>query len=198
MIISTVKGNLILNAQQGKYKAIIQGCNIFCVMGAGLAPQIATAWPEAEVADNMTIKGDVTKLGTYSEFLDRDRNCRIINMYTQAGTFGRRQGIPDVDYKAIADGFAMLNYDQTDRFRSDHRKVGIPMIGAGLAGGHWEAIKTIINLVTPDLDIELVMYEPPVANPKQFSKVLVPSTPQTRTMVRPLARTKGTQYWSNR
>lgn len=191
MIVSTVKGNLIVNAQQGMYKAIVQGCNCFCVMGAGLAPQIAKAWPLAEIADNATVRGDLSKLGSYTQHFDEDRNLRVINMYTQGGTRGTNGNTtfaalnPDVNYKAIAKGFACLNDTQTDRFRSDCRKVGIPLIGSGLAGGHWEAIKTIINLVTLDLDIELVIYEPPAAVkfrsshpskiPAQFKRVLSPA-----------------------
>lgn len=157
MIISTVSGNLVTNAQQGMYKAIVHGCNIYCTMGAGLAPQIAKAWPEAEVKDKiLTISGDWSKLGQFTAHQDIDRNCRIINMYTQGG-YGR--GKVNVEYKAIAKGFKSLNDCQTPQFKKDTRKVGIPMIGAGLAGGHWEAIATIIDLVTPDLPIELVIFK---------------------------------------
>ena len=158
MITSTTKGDLVLNAQQGIYKAIVQGCNIYHTMGAGLAPQIAKAWPDSKVVDSETNYGDFTRLGTVSEHLDIDRNCRIINMYTQDG-YGR---VPVVyaDYNAIATGFKLLNDTQSEQFKRDTRKVGIPMIGAGLANGHWQAIKVIIDLVTPDLPLELVVYQP--------------------------------------
>lgn len=159
-IVSTVEGNLIALAQEGKYRAIIQGCNCWCTMGSGLAPQIAKAWPQAEVADNQTEKGDRTKLGDCSYHRDSDLDMFIFNMYTQFG-FGEKPY--SVNYEAIRDGFYGINvmFKRLDQFDgAESRPIGIPMIGAGLAGGHWEAIKTIIDLVTPDVDIELVVYKP--------------------------------------
>jgi hypothetical protein len=133
-------------------------------MGSGLAPQIAKAWPAAELADNLTTKGDENKLGKFTHCLDESVGLFVINMYTQYG-FGEKPY--SVDYQAVSNGFALLNamilgtgVDHNYLQATDKRLVGIPMIGAGLAGGHWEAIKTIINLVTPDVQIELVVYKP--------------------------------------
>lgn len=152
----TVQGNLITLAQEGKFCAIVQGCNCFNAMGAGLAPQIAKAWPGAEAVDSATVRGDHEKLGKLTYYTDDSLGLLVVNGYTQYSTGGRAKGLPDIDYKAVADVFFILN-------RSSHLQsgtVGIPQIGAGLAGGHWEAIETIINLVTPNLDITLVEYEP--------------------------------------
>lgn len=161
-IISEIKGDLVKLGKEGRYKAVIHGANCFCTMGAGIAPQIKKAWPEAYEADQKTVSGDKSKLGKFTYHYDENALVFVINMYTQFG-FDRKPGQPDVNYKAIAEGFARLNTMMNSITRNadspDYRPVGIPMIGAGLAGGHWEAIKTIIDLVTPSINIELVIYE---------------------------------------
>ena len=65
-IINTIEGNLITLAQSSRYTEIAQGCNCWNLMGAGIAPQIAKAFPEAEKEDNTTVRGDKNKLGTFT------------------------------------------------------------------------------------------------------------------------------------
>jgi hypothetical protein len=68
-----------------------------------------------------------------------------------------------VNYQAVRDGFTKINNMVKVlklRGHPNQKPVGIPMIGSLRAGGHWEAIKTIIDLVTPDVNIELVVYKP--------------------------------------
>jgi hypothetical protein len=55
-----------------------------------------------------------------------------------------------IDYNALALCFTKINH----LFKDYH--LGIPKIGAGLAGGDWELILKIINKSTPDVDITLV------------------------------------------
>ena len=173
-IISTVEGNLITLAQSGKYTEIAHGANCFCIFGAGIAPQIAKAFPEAEVADNRTERGDKNKLGTFS-FADLIKaGCEtltVYNLYTQYGTGGRAKGEPDIDYEALRGAFILLNEDVKKMgkgsaslengwysFAGVEQLCGIPAIGAGLAGGCWSKIEAIINEVTPNMQIELVVY----------------------------------------
>jgi O-acetyl-ADP-ribose deacetylase (regulator of RNase III) len=161
MIVSIVKGNLIDLAVQGKYKGIAHGCNCQCVMGAGIAPQIASVWPDVREQDNLTLSGDSSKLGYYTMSKDSTLDMKIFNLYTQEGFGGKSTGQPDVNYRAIKECFIALNKFYVDYERNreyDERLFGIPQIGAGLAGGHWEAIELIINMVTPNLPIELVLY----------------------------------------
>ncbi len=168
MIISTIEGNLISLAQGGRYTEIAHGCNCFHTMGAGIAPQIARAFPDAEKADNESSYGDKLKLGRMSigtaELEGFEHTLKILNLYTQFGTKGRIHGLPDIDYTAVARAFKLANAwtkeKKEKKLYSVQPLMGIPMIGAGLAGGHWEALSTIINLVTPDMDIELVVYKP--------------------------------------
>ena len=79
-------GNLITLAKEGHFNIITHGCNCFCTMGSGIAPQIAEAFPEAYDADQKTVKGDIRKLGGFSEadcFDERGEFVvTVINSYT--------------------------------------------------------------------------------------------------------------------
>ena len=157
---NVIEGDLIKLALEGRYDAIAHGCNIYCTMGSGIAPQIAEAFPEAREADNSTKAGDITKLGTItncSSGIANEERIVVYNLYTQAEFGAAANGLHNVNYHAVANCFTELNRRLKD---CSGFKIGIPQIGAGLAKGHWQAIETIINLVTPDLDIELVMYKP--------------------------------------
>jgi O-acetyl-ADP-ribose deacetylase (regulator of RNase III) len=163
-IVSRVGGDIVKLGKAGQYKAVVHGANCKNTMGAGLAPQIAKAWPGAWEADQRTIRGDRGKLGMYTCYHDETVDVRVFNLYTQFGFDRTKVGDHNVDYEAIARVFKSLNslLPSIDNNKQvlDVRKVGIPTLGAGLAGGHWQAISTIIDLVTPNIDIELVTYIP--------------------------------------
>ena len=155
MIVDVVKGDLIKLALDGKYNAIVHGCNCFCKMGSGIALQIKTIFPQAYEADCRTLNGEIKKLGTYTkvdipyEYNNREDVLTIINAYTQYN-YGTDK--MNVDYDAIEKVFVLINKDYANM------NIGIPMIGAGLAGGDWDKISGIINEVTPDLDVHLVEF----------------------------------------
>lgn len=155
-IISEIEGDLIKLFKSGKYDVAVHGCNCFCAMGAGIARQVAIELPQVYEADKATLKGYPTKLGDYSFYnYTRCRDSKkltFINAYTQFRTASRK-GEVVVNYDAIAKVFTKINEEFKGSF------VGIPMIGAGLANGHWKAIETIINLTTPAINIELVKFK---------------------------------------
>jgi O-acetyl-ADP-ribose deacetylase (regulator of RNase III) len=155
------RGDLVELAATNNFNVIIHGCNCFNTMGAGIAAQIAKRFPEAARVDQMTVKGDPNKLGSYSIAAvrgDYDDALLIVNAYTQYA-FGR--GYPLVDYDAIQKVFSTVVYNLA--CLSDNMRIGIPKIGAGLAGGDWKRINTIIEteldgFANPNL-ITLVEYE---------------------------------------
>jgi len=153
MINNIVKGNLLAEFKKLKYHAIVHGCNCFCTMGAGIAKDIKQSYPEAYAADCATKSGDMKKLGTYTSADVTGKigkKAFVVNAYTQYD-FKKSSGI-NVDYSAIERVFTLLNKDFAGK------KIGIPKIGAGLAGGDWGKISMIIDSVTPDIDIELVEF----------------------------------------
>lgn len=158
-MLNYVDGDLIKLAKEGKFNVIVHGCNCLCNMGKGIAPQIKYNFPGTYEADLKTIKGDKSKLGTYSyntleNFHGPNKSLTVINAYTQ---YHYRRNYRDtdinVDYEAIEKVFTKLNKDCRGC------KIGIPKIGAGLAGGDWDIIEGIIKRVTPDLNITVVNYK---------------------------------------
>lgn len=145
----TIKGNLINLALDGEIDYAIHGLNCFCRMRSGLAPQMTRQWPELEAMDNSTVPGDPLKLGSIEALIigGSSQFLCIVNAYTQYdyGTDGRK-----VEYTAINACFMALAKLVTD-YAAEHGenpmsyKIGVPMIGAGLAGGDWDVIKSIID-----------------------------------------------------
>jgi O-acetyl-ADP-ribose deacetylase (regulator of RNase III) len=162
-----IEGDLIKLAQRGKFDVIAHGCNCFCQMGAGIAPQMAKAFacndPEKYYGESTDRKGDMTKLGNIEEYswfvFDEEVSCcllSVVNAYTQY-KYGRNHKDGDknpVDYAAIEMCMKKINY----RFKGKH--IGLPKIGAGLAGGDWERIKRIIQTELKDCKVTVVIYKP--------------------------------------
>lgn len=158
-----VKGNLITLAKQGEFDVIAHGCNCFCVMGAGLAPQMAVAFGcDKFPMEHEDYRGDINKLGTIDFGLQHypgskkfESGFYVVNAYTQY-SFGSNHpdGVKDpVDYDAITICMRKINHI----FKGLH--IGLPLIGAGLAGGDWEIIKTIIKQELKDCQVTIVHYK---------------------------------------
>ncbi len=147
-----INGDLIQLAKEGVFDIIVHGCNCFNTMGAGIAKQIKSNFPEAYKADLKTTKGDKEKLGNYSSVIvdQGTKNFTIINAYTQYSWYGA--GVK-VDYSAIRSVFRQINNKYKDKC------IGIPLIGAGLAGGNWDRIQNTINYEVTDSNITVVKYK---------------------------------------
>lgn len=146
-----VKGDLLSLAQEGKFEVIAHGCNCFCTMGAGIARAIKAVFPEAYAADCETEKGRRDKLGSCSQaYCDTESGkLVVVNAYTQFHWRGRGQ---KADYDAIR---ACMRW-----IKAKHagKRIGLPKIGAGLAGGDWQIIETIIAEELKDEDVTIVEY----------------------------------------
>ncbi len=154
MTIQTRRGNLIALAIEGYFDVIVQGCNCFHTMGGGLARQIREQFPAAYQADLATPRGDRAKLGTYS-FARYEREpdrlpLTIVNGYTQFSFGGGLQ----VDYEAVDRLMQRVAVD------FDGHRIGLPMIGAGLAGGDWPTLRAIIDKRLGEQDCTIVEFDP--------------------------------------
>jgi O-acetyl-ADP-ribose deacetylase (regulator of RNase III) len=149
----TVSGDLIQLAMGGEFDVIVHGCNCFCTMGAGIAKGIKAAFPAAFDADRATSRGDRAKLGSCT-FAEVDLNGTllvVVNAYTQ---FDYRGSGPKVDYDAVRSCFRWI------REQHSGKRIGLPKIGAGLAGGDWERIAAIVGEELAGEDVTVVEYRP--------------------------------------
>jgi len=146
-----VNGDLLKLTSDGHFDVIIHGCNCFCQMGKGIALSIKNQFPEAYEADCQTPKGDRNKLGTYSSATVSiiGHGFTIVNAYTQHHCRGK--GVK-ADYEAIRSVMVKVKQDFTGK------RIGFPLIGAGLAGGDWNAISDIITTELTGEDITLVRF----------------------------------------
>ena len=148
-----VTGNLLDMAEiDGDFDVIIHGCNCFNIMGAGIALQIKNRYPTAYLSDCMTTRGNPRKLGHYTSAIQSfvgGNTFVIINAYTQ---FDYNSNTMPVDYTAIKQVMRTLNAVYKGK------RVGIPLIGAGLAGGDWDTISKIIDNEMIDVDLTLVEF----------------------------------------
>lgn len=139
-----VIGDLIKSAYD--FDVVLHGCNCFNTFGAGFAKQVKKHFPEAFASDQKTKKGDPLKLGTFSYYSYDE--LTIVNAYTQ---FHYSRKDVSVEYGAVRSVFSKINK------KWKGKKVGMPLIGAGLAKGDWEVIQQIAFEEMKDLDVTVVL-----------------------------------------
>jgi O-acetyl-ADP-ribose deacetylase (regulator of RNase III) len=133
---------------------IVHGCNCQGVMGAGIARAVKSRFPEAFNAYQQAMNTSGLILGQVSFALVNDKKI-IVNANTQEFTgAGKRQ----VNYDAVASCFEKVQVIvDTCRQTGLDLPVIFPLIGAGLAGGNWKIIETIINETLKD-DVKKHLY----------------------------------------
>lgn len=116
---------------------IVHGCNFQGVMGSGVAKVLRAKYPQMfmQYLDDL---GAGTKLGEVSWYRV-DEGLQIASAITQENYGG--DGKRYVSYDAIDRSFLEIFYAA----RWSNSTVSLPTIGAGLGGGAWEVISSIIN-----------------------------------------------------
>lgn len=150
-MIKYINGNILLALEKGELDVIAHGCNCQGGFGSGIAGQIARRWPHVRDAYINLHNNGGTILGFFQPVPISD-NQYIINCGTQDKYLPR--GVRHADYDAINDVLESLSlYTQRKLTR-----VGIPKIGAGLAGGDWEEIEKIILKHFTDQELTVYIY----------------------------------------
>ena len=147
-----IDGNLIVMAKNGEFDVITHGCNCFCRMKTGLAPQMAEAFGCNKFPlESKKYEGDINKLGQIESktIIINDFEFDVINSYTQY-TYSRNKVL---DYDALRLCLRKINH------KYNGKTIGIPKIGAGLAGGDIKIIKKIIREELKNMNIKLINYE---------------------------------------
>lgn len=167
-----IEGDLIKLAKEGQFDVIGHGCNCLSTMGAGIAPQMARAFgcdkfemetwgPSIEKLGNVDFETFVLGKNTMWNLSNgynklNEPELTVCNLYTQY-SYGRnhRDGVSKpLDYEALTVCMRKMNL----LFKGKH--IGLPMIGAGLAGGDWERIKQIIQDELSNCTVTIVIYKP--------------------------------------
>lgn len=118
-------------------------------MGSGVARALFEKWPAVKEEYHMYCEAYIDEapsqmLGIVERIPVQD-NKIVLNMFTQV-----RYGYDDtryVNYGAIAKCFNNINFD------NNIKRLAIPKIGCGLAGGDWNIVKEIIDDCTPNTEI---------------------------------------------
>lgn len=130
-----VKGDLVQMAKAGQFDVIAHGCNCFCAMGAGIAPIMARNFgADTFKLEQPAFKGSYNKLGTIDYQKVDNSTLIVVNAYTQYRP-GR-----DLDYDALALCLKKIALE------FPNQKIGLPFIGAGLAGGDPHEIYTMMDM----------------------------------------------------
>lgn len=146
---------------------LVHGCNTHGIMGSGIAAAIRHKWNDevyVPYRDHCKPFVDAKKnrqlLGTI-QFCVITPELTVVNAFTQHN-FG--YGERHVNYEAVANCFERI----VDEFDPEQGPLYFPLIGAGLGGGKWSIISTIIEETVPK-EFEPTLYLLPNVDMPQCS-----------------------------
>jgi len=139
-----ILGDLFEKPEQ--FDVIVHGCNCFSTMGAGVAKMVKEKFPYAFLVDKNSKLTPQEKLGNITHTTGLTKPI-IVNAYTQYQWKGKH----NVDYDAIRSSMKLI------KKQFSGKKIGMPKIGAGLAGGDWNFIKKIIDEELVDENVIVVI-----------------------------------------
>ena len=153
-------GDLVRSAKNGEFDIIIHGCNCFATFGAGIAPQIGKAFPNAKEADqNLPLTG-IQRLGNFSYGVanvgNSGKQVMVVNAYTQY------MPGPDFQLEALAIALRKLAMYLEEKFGPTKAKeltIALPLIGCGIGGGHWPDVQSVIQSELTEYDVTTIKWE---------------------------------------
>jgi O-acetyl-ADP-ribose deacetylase (regulator of RNase III) len=92
------------------------------------------------------------RLGSFSMVRIPEEKLRIYNAYGQLNYGKGRQ----INYDALRSSLSEIAEDLdtfATRIRNGELRIGAPRLGAGLAGGEWKTIETILSAFPYDIEI---------------------------------------------
>lgn len=167
MSLKIIEGDLIKLAKKGEFEAIAHGCNCFSSQSAGIAAVMSKHFRTDEFKSEKTDwKGAYNKLGTLDfeklyttkrtietyfedEIEDLNENyftkLYVCNAYTQYK--------PGKNLDMVAFGLCLKKLN----FAFKGKKLGVPLIGGGIAGGNPTTIIKYMKQFLVDVDLTLVL-----------------------------------------
>ena len=141
-----IEGDLLELAEEGNFDIIAHGCNCQTAMGGGIAYAIKNKWPEVFDTDRYNPLMPILRLGNIN-FTQVMPRLIVCNMYTQ---YNPGQ---DGDYSAIS-----LCFKKLAMWLDRDKRVGIPLIGCGIAGLKWDIVSKIVQSRMSNHNITVVKY----------------------------------------
>jgi O-acetyl-ADP-ribose deacetylase (regulator of RNase III) len=154
------------NITDVKQGYIVHGVNCQRAMNSGVAKAIRDTYPKVydDYMEYLKEYGDYDPLGTVN-FVEVSQLLVVANAFTQ--NFYGKDGKRYVSYDAVEKCFSKINreimsdpmqlYEDAGIF---YHHIHIPKIGAGLGGGNWKIIESIIN-ETMDPEIKITCWTLP-------------------------------------
>lgn len=122
---------------------ILHGCNCQGIMGAGIALQIKSNFPNVYQEYKKEYDKNGLMLGSVQYVSCNEK--LFINAMTQKNIGRGRQ----VSYDAIEQCLITVNEDLKGN------TISMPKIGCGLGGGNWNIIEKIIEETLPDMKVKI-------------------------------------------
>lgn len=146
-MIIEIKGDIIKALEEKDIDILAHGCNCRNGFGSGIAGQLAKRIPESKIAYHQLYKMGKAKLGNV-QYVNTPKgivaNCMTQDKYGNA----RKNGEVHLDYEALD-----IVLKKLKKKALEGKRVGIPQIGCGLAGGDWDKVKKMIEDIFQDTQI---------------------------------------------
>lgn len=165
-----IKGNLLDLADKGEFDLIIHGCNCQNIMGAGIALQIRKRYPQAYERDTKYFKEHV--LSTPIQKFYSARTSVLLGNFSTAQVYAPDAEHEDGPLFTIINAYTQIlpgaNFELSAlvvilkkiNLIYAGKKIGIPLIGAGIGGGDWSKILLVIKQQLKDCDVTIVHFDP--------------------------------------
>jgi len=135
-MLSYKQGCVVEAAKAGEMDYLLQSCNCFSTMGAGVAKLISSNFPQVATVDKADYRSPIERIGSYSSVFIN--GLTFINLYCQYdyGTNYRR-----FEYGSLRRAMDEIYRD----FSFTGKRVGLPMLGGNLGGADTELVKVILE-----------------------------------------------------
>ena len=141
-------GDLFEIARINEVDAIAHGCNVYGVMGAGIAKEFKRRFPNNyrlyKDICTKAMQSNIEIVGSFCGEYNLETNKSILNLFTQdkPGPYARLEWIKSAFEDALDENSIHIP-----------RSIAIPKIGCGIGGLTWTDVKRILEEIESDTEI---------------------------------------------
>jgi len=159
-MIHEVEGDVLEALVDGDIDVLAHGVNCCDAFGSGIAGQIAREFPHVKEAYHRKYSKYGIALGEV-DIVPVTTSYAIANCATQQLCGGEPKKQP-LEMYCSYDAIKECMIELREKYKCMDTSIGMPYIGAGLAGGNWNTIKSIITEVfekSNSIDVYLYKYK---------------------------------------